>query len=147
MNQQTIGIYSGRDDLVRRLRETSPSRAFALQGEERDSCRVVVIDADEHALLESPPRKSLVRVVLCNGAVPANRRRGEIRIERGVFLAAPGEYLDFAHDLAETAMHASTLEQEDTYLAQIHEMMSMVEADAVSARITGTVLDLSLIHI
>ena len=142
MNQQTIGIYSGRDDLVRRLREMSPSRAFALQGEERDSCRVVVIDADEHALLESPPRKSLVRVVLCNGAVPANRRRGEIRIERGVFLAAPGEYLDFADDLADTAMHASTLEQEVTYLAQIHEMMSMVEADAVSARITGTVLDL-----
>ena len=142
MNQQTIGIYSRRDDLVRRLRETSPSRAFALQGEERDSCRVVVIDADEHALLESPPRKSLVRVVLCNGSVPANRRRGEIRIERGVFLAAPGEYLDFAHDLADTAIHASTLEQEVTYLAQIHEMMSMVEADAVSARITGTVLDL-----
>ncbi|GAC1399970.1 MAG: hypothetical protein NVSMB68_15100 [Thermoanaerobaculia bacterium] len=142
MNQQTIGIYSRRDDLVRLLREQSPSRGFALGGEERDGCRVVVIDADSHALLDSPPRKSLVRVVLCNGTLPAGRRRGEIRVERNAFLSMPDEYLDFAHDLADTAMHASTLEQEVTYLAQIHEMMSMVDADMVSERITRTVLDL-----
>ncbi|HEX7418988.1 MAG TPA: GGDEF domain-containing protein [Thermoanaerobaculia bacterium] len=142
MTQQTIGIYSGRDDVAQRVRETSPSWAVALDGEERDACRVVVIDADSHALLDSPPRKSLVRVVLCNGRVPTHRRRGELRIDRGVFLAAPTEYLDFAYDLAETAMHASTLEREVTYLAQIHEMMSMIEADSVSERITGTVLDL-----
>ena len=142
MTQQTIGIYSGRDDVVRRLRETSPSWAVAVEGEEREGCRVVLIDADSHAMLDTPPRKSLVRVVLCKGAAPANRRRGELRVQRDVFLATPNEYLDFAHDLAETAMHASTLEQEVTYLAQIHEMMSMVEADAVSERITGTVLDL-----
>ena len=111
MSQQTIGIYSGRDDLVRRLRENSPSWGFAAEGEEREGCRVVVIDADSHSLLDSPPRKSLVRVVLCNGTVPPHRRRGELRVERGVFMAAPGEYLDFAHDLAETAMHASVLEQ------------------------------------
>jgi diguanylate cyclase (GGDEF)-like protein len=141
MSLQTIGIYSGRDDLVRRLKEVSPSWSFAAGGEEREACRVVVIDADSHALLDSPPRKSLVRVVLCNGAMPANRRRGEIRVERGSFLSAPGEYLDFAHDLAETAMHAAVLEQEVTYLAQIHEMMTMVEADAVSERITRTVLE------
>lgn len=142
MNQQTIGVYSGRDDVVRRLRDASPSWSVALGGEERESCRVVLIDTDSHAVLEAPPRRSLVRVVLCNGMAPANRRRGELRVERNVFLATPSEYLDFAHDLAETAMHASTLEQEVTYLAQIHEMMSMVEADAVSERITGTVLDL-----
>ena len=86
MTQQTIGIYSGRDDVVRRVRETSPSWAVALEGEERDACRVVVIDADSHALLDTPPRKSLVRVVLCNGKVPAQRRRGELRIDRAVFL-------------------------------------------------------------
>ena len=142
MTQPTIGIYSGRDDVVRRLRETSPSWAVAVEGEEREACRVVLIDADSHAMLETPPRRSLVRVVLCKGAPPANRRRGELRVQRDVFLASPAEYLDFAHDLAETAMHASTLEQEVTYLAQIHEMMSMVEADSVSERITGTVLDL-----
>src|SRR6478735_11300022 len=139
---QTIGIYSGRDDLVRRLREVSPSWSLAASAEERDACRVVIIDDDSHALLEAPPRKSLVRVVLCNGVVPANRRRGEIRIDRKAFLATPGDYLDFADDLAETAVHASVLEQEVTYLAQIHEMMTMVEADAVSERITLTVLDI-----
>ena len=113
MNQQTIGIYSGRDDLVRRVRETCPSCDVA-SADDRDACRVVVIDADSHALLESPPRKSLVRVVLCNGAIPPTRRRGEIRVERGAFLAAPGEYLDFAHYLVETAVHATALEQEGT---------------------------------
>src|SRR5450759_111089 len=115
MNQQTIGIYSGRDDLVGRLREASPSLSFATDGDQRESCRVVVIDADSHELLDNPPRKSLVRVVLCNGAMPANRRRGEIRVERGVFLDAPGEYLGFAYDLADTAVHASILEQEVSY--------------------------------
>ena len=142
MNQQTIGVYSGRDDLVSRLRESSPALGLATGGDAREAARVIVIDEDSHAVLDTPPRKSLVRVVLCNGAIPPTRRRGEIRVERGAFLAAPGEYLDFAHDLAETAMHASVLEQEVTYLAQIHDMMSMIEADAVSERITHTVLGL-----
>ncbi len=142
MDQQTIGIYSGRDDLVRSLRQSSPSRGLATGGDERDGCRVVLIDADSHAVLDAPPRKSLVRVVLCNGTLPPQRRRGEIRVERAAFLSAPDEYLDFANDLADAAMHATTLEQQVTYLAQIHEMMAMVEADKVSERITLTVLDL-----
>lgn len=140
---QTIGIYSDRDDLVRSLRQSSPSRDLAIGGDERDGCRVVVIDADSHSLLAAPPRRSLVRVVLCNGAIPSTQRRpGEIRVQRGTFLSAPDEYLDFANDLADAALHASILEQQVTYLAQIHEMMSMVEADEVSERITLTVLDL-----
>jgi len=142
MSQHTIGIYSGRDDLVRRLRKVSPSWTFAAKGDERDASRIVVIDDDSHAVLDVPPRKSLVRVVLCDGSVPKNRRHGEIRVDRSAFLSAPGEYLEFANDLADAAMHASNLEHEVTYLAQIHEMMSMVEADAVSEKITRTVLDL-----
>jgi diguanylate cyclase (GGDEF)-like protein len=142
MSQQTIGIYSGRDDLARRLRKASPSRTFAAKGEERESARIVVIDDDSHGILDSPPRKSLVRVVLCDGNVPPSRRRGEIRIDRKAFLAAPDEYLEFANDLADTALHATDLEREVVYLGQIHEMMSMVEADAVSKKITRTVLDL-----
>ncbi|HEX9161321.1 MAG TPA: GGDEF domain-containing protein [Thermoanaerobaculia bacterium] len=139
---QPIGIYSGRDGFVRRLRKASPSWTFVDGGEQRDGCRIVVIDADSHALLDAPPRKSLVRVVLCDGSVPKNRRRGEMRVERNVFLDAPDEYLEVAVDLVETAMHASALEQEVSYLAQIHDMMSMVDADAVSERITRTVLEL-----
>jgi diguanylate cyclase (GGDEF)-like protein len=142
MNQQTIGIYTGRDDLVKALRKSSPSRDLAVDGDSREACRVIVIDYDSHGLLASPPRKSLVRVVLCDGSVPPHRRHGEIRVERGSFLSTPDEYLDFANDLAEAAVHASKLEQEVTYLAQIHEMMSMVDADAVSERIAGTVLNL-----
>src|SRR5215212_1465875 len=138
----TIGIYSGRGDLVRRLRDVSSSWAFVAEGEEREGCRVVIIDDDSHALLDVPPRKSLVRVVLCDGSMPATRRRGEIRVDRNAFLATASEYLHFASDLAETAIHASVLEQEVTYLAQIHDMMTMVEADAVSERIAVTVLDI-----
>ncbi|HEY3052224.1 MAG TPA: GGDEF domain-containing protein [Thermoanaerobaculia bacterium] len=142
MSQQTIGIFSGRDDLVRRLRETSPSWNFASRGDERDSARVAVIDDDSHAVLEAPPRKSLVRVVLCDGCLPARRRHGEIRVDRKAFLSAPDEFLEFANDLAEAAVHASNLERELAHLGQIHEMMSMVDADAVSEKITRTVLDL-----
>src|SRR5688500_6685853 len=44
--------------------------------------------------------------------------------------------------MADAAIHASQLEQQVTYLNEIHDMMSMVEADAVSERITTTVLQL-----
>jgi hypothetical protein len=37
-------------------------------------------------------------------------------------------------------MHAAQLEQESAYLRQIHELMTMVDAEAVSERITTTVL-------
>jgi diguanylate cyclase (GGDEF)-like protein len=144
MTQQSVGIYSGRDDLVRRLREACRSWNFIPAGDEPNSLRIIVIDVDSHSLLDSPPRKSMVRVILCEGDVPPqpNRRRGEIRVNREAFLKEPAEYLEFAGDLAETAAHASQLEQEVSYLAQIHEMMTMVDADEVSEKITRTVLDL-----
>jgi diguanylate cyclase (GGDEF)-like protein len=142
MTQQSVGIYSGRDDLVRRLREACRSWNFVEAGEERNTLRLIVIDVDSHAVLDSPPRKSMVRIVLCGDHVPPQRRQGEIRVNREAFLKEPVEYLEFAGDLAETAAHASQLEQEVSYLAQIHEMMTMVDADEVSEKITRTVLDL-----
>ncbi len=142
MTQQSIAVYSGRDDLLRRLREACRSWSFTPGSDQQQGTRVIVLDSDSHPLLDSPPRKSLVRIVLCSGEAPEQRRHGEIRVGRDVFLAGPGEFLDFANDLAEAAAHASKLEREVTYLAQIHEMMSMVEADEVSERITGTVLDI-----
>lgn len=142
MNQQTVGIFSGRDDLVRRLSEACRSWKFSSEDSERNAARLAVFDVDTHAMLDDPTKKSVVRIVLCDGAVPPNRRRGEIRVDRKVFLVDPGEYLLFAQDLAETAVHAAQLEQEVGYLGQIHDMMSMVEADEVSEKITRTVLDL-----
>ena len=142
MAGQNVGIYSGREDVLRRLREACPSWNLATEGQERDACRIVVIDVDWHRLLEAPPRKSLVRIILCEGSMPPTRRQGEVRLERATFLATPGEYLDFAADLADTAVHAAALELDLGNLSQIHEMMSMVEADDVSERITRTVLDL-----
>jgi diguanylate cyclase (GGDEF)-like protein len=141
MIQQSVSVYSGRDDLLPHLREACGSCNFT-PGSDTGAARIVIVDSDSHRILESPPRKSLVRIVLCSDEVPATRRRGEIRVGRDVFLANPAEYLDFANDLAETATHASRLEQQVSYLAQIHEMMSMVEADEVSEKITRTVLDL-----
>jgi diguanylate cyclase (GGDEF)-like protein len=142
MSIKSIGVYSEDGNLIRTLRQRCPGVPFAADGADRDAARVVVIDADSHALLESPPRKSLVRLILCDGVTPAARRHGEMRVERGAFLADPEEHLAFASDLADAAIHASQLEQEVGYLTQIHELMTMVEADAVSERITRTVLNI-----
>jgi diguanylate cyclase (GGDEF)-like protein len=136
--QQTIGVWSGRSDLARVLRDRCPSLAFEESGDARDASRIAILDDD--ADLTAPPRKSLVRLIL--GKPAEERRQGELHVDRDAFLAAPNDYLLFAIDLAETAMHASLLETEVGYLTQIHELMTMVDADAVSERITKTVLDL-----
>lgn len=142
MTTPLIGIYSGRDDLVRQLRNSCPDMRFSSDPAEKNGSRIVVIDSDSHASLDAPPAKSLVRLVLCDGARPSQRRHGEIRVERSEFLRTPQDYLEFASDLADAAVHATKLEQQMSFLAEIHDMMTMVEADAVSERITGTVLKL-----
>lgn len=135
--QQKAGVYSRRGDLVDRLSEACPDWTFD-PSESRDRARVAIVDAGE----ERPAGKSIVRILLFDVPSPADHRNGELRLEREVFLHAPAEYLAFAADLADAAMHAAKLEQESAYLRQIHELMTMVDAEAVSERITGTVLDL-----
>src|ERR1051325_223711 len=142
MTRQSIGLYAtggGREPL---LRERCPGWTFLGGGEARDGARVVVIDTDAHALLEAPPRRSLVRVILYATVLMHERRNGELCIQRNDFLASPASYLAFAADLAETALHAARLEQEVGYLTQIQELMAMTETDAVSERITRTVLNI-----
>jgi len=138
--QQTIGIYSG-SDLVSTLRQKCPELTFADSGIEREVSRIAVIDRDSHSTLSPPPRKSIVRIVL-DMEEPAQRRQGEIYIDRKSFLAKPHEYLSFACDLVDAAVHAAQLETEVSFLKQIHELMSLADAGAVSERITRTVLDL-----
>ncbi len=138
MIQQTIGVYSG-TDLGSELRRMCPDLTFADSGIEREVSRIAVIDTDSQA--GPPPRKSIVRIFL-GGEETAQRRQGEIRLAREVFLGNPNEVLSFACDLAEAAIHASQLETEVTFFRKIHELMSLAEAHAVSERITRTVLDL-----
>ncbi len=140
MSPQSVGIYSARGDLSQRLRETCPDVNFAPEGAERDASRVAVIDTDSHSILDSPARKSLVKIVLCDHIPSSPRRKGEMRVERAAFLASPAEYIGVAFDLAETVTHASHLELEVNHLNEVHDMMTMVEADEVSERITLTVL-------
>src|SRR6185436_16521368 len=86
-----------------------------------------------------PAGKSVVRILLADGAAD-ERRKGELRVNRDQFLREPAEYLEFASDLADAAMHAAQLEHESGYLRQIHELMTLVDAETVSERITNTVL-------
>lgn len=134
-----VGVYSERGDLAKRLGEMCPDWSIVVDASARDACRVAVVDAGE----ERPRGKSVARVMLFEGPpVSEERRNGEFRVERQEFLRAPANYLEFTTDLAEAAMHAASLEQESGYLRQIHELMTYVDAEAVSERITLTVLDL-----
>ncbi len=135
MSIESAGIYSDRSDLMSRLRKACPSWTFPDDAAERDACRIAVVDGAFDRL----PGKSIVRILLNEGT---ERRQGELRLNRELFLGNPSEYLAFASDLAEAAVHAASLEHETIYLRQIHELMTMVDAEAVSERITTTVLEL-----
>src|SRR5260370_15958567 len=116
MVHPTIGVYSARGELVGVLRQQCAAWTFAADGAERASCRVIVVDSDSHDVLDSPPRKSLVRIILGSSDAERLRRQGEMWIDRDAFLAAPADYLVFSTDLAQTAIHASQLELEVGYL-------------------------------
>ncbi|HEX7680515.1 MAG TPA: sensor domain-containing diguanylate cyclase [Thermoanaerobaculia bacterium] len=134
-----IGVYGGRE-LVTFLRERCPGYTF-VEGGERERSRIVIVDADSHHVLDAPARKSVVRVVLYDDVLTGDRRDGDIRVPRAGFLAHPDDTLAVASDLARTVIHASSLETEVAYLAQIHELMTIADANTVSERITRTVLD------
>jgi len=138
MSLESAGVYSDRSDLTSRLHEACPSWSFPADAAERDACRIAIVDIG----FARPSGKSLVRVMLCDGHPSAERRKGELRVNRDQFLRDPGEYLAFAADLADAAVHAAKLEHESGYLRQIHELMTMVDAEAVSERITNTVLSI-----
>src|SRR5204862_7038486 len=139
MSLDSAGIYSDRADLASRLAAACPTWTFHTDGPPRDVSRLAIVDSG----VERPTTgKSLVRIVLYDGVVSTERRPGELRVHRDEFLGAPCELLAFAADLAEAALHASRLEHESVYLRRIHELMTMVDAEAVSERITTTVLGL-----
>jgi len=113
---------------------------FATSAAEADACRVVVIDSDSHPLLDAP-RKAVARVLLYDDA-PWSRAASAISAWRARSSSQSEEFLDAANDLAETVIHAARLEMDVAWLTQIHELMQMTEAAAVSERITRTVLQL-----
>jgi diguanylate cyclase (GGDEF)-like protein len=138
---QTVGVYSGTPEVIEQLRQRCPELRF-VDGAEADRCRVVVVDADAATSIDAHPRKSIARIILNDGSLERARRHGDVRVARDTFLANPGDTIEAAIDLAETVVHATTLEQEIGYLTQIHELMAMTEPQAVSERVTRTVLNL-----
>src|SRR5437868_7317887 len=138
---QTIGVYSRDSAVIQHLRERCTDHAF-VDGDEADRCRIAVVDADFAQTIEMHPRKSVARVILNDGSLDQPRRQGDFRVDRKSFFADPGDALAAAIDLAETVMHATMLEQEVGYLTQIHELMAMIEPEAVSERVTRTVLNI-----
>src|SRR5436305_2102493 len=85
---QSIGVYGG-PEIVARLRENAAGYRF-VDGEECARCRIVIVDVDAADVL---PRKSVVRVVLYDGAIDGGRRAGDIRVSRSAFVANPVETL------------------------------------------------------
>jgi diguanylate cyclase (GGDEF)-like protein len=139
----TIGVFSESDALAAQLRQRCPGWTFVSEGEARSRSRVTIIDAGSAARFEASSPENLVRVLLFAEDGKANveaRKHGEIRVSRSAFLQWPDEYLGFASDLADTSSHAAKLESEVGYLIEIRTLMSLVEAEAVSERITRTVL-------
>lgn len=134
----SAGLYTSRSDLHDRLRSVCPDWVFE-DSDERDAQRIAIVDSDQERPATS---KSVVRILLIDGPEGPARKHGELRVERATFLASPGDYLEFAADLADAAIHAAHLELESAYLRQIHELMTLVDAEAVSERITSTVLEL-----
>jgi diguanylate cyclase (GGDEF)-like protein len=122
------------------LQTSCPDLQFATDGEAREASRIAILDAGYDP--EPPPRKSIARILLTESPSAHVRRQGELTVARGAFLAAPAPFIAFASDLAEAAIHATQLEVEVSYLAQIHELMTMGDAAAVSERIVRTVLNL-----
>jgi diguanylate cyclase (GGDEF)-like protein len=131
----TIGIYSSQPDLLGRLRDACADCAFVDEGEERVRARVAVIDGEEPAT----DSKAVARIVL---DAARERRPGELHLRREEFLRDPNNAIFFAADLADAVLHAAQLEQQTGYLREIHELMTYVEAEAVSERITTTVLEI-----
>lgn len=140
MDQHNIGVFTRDRTLAGILRSRCPSWTFFDGGTDRDYCRIAVIDADSPEAVDAPPKKSVARVILLTDESRRERRSGEVHVSRDAFLAEPAQYIGFANDLAEAVVHATQLEQDVEYLSQIQQLMSMVEEEQVSERITRTVL-------
>jgi diguanylate cyclase (GGDEF)-like protein len=135
---QAIGLFTGDTELLAILRARCPARDFKTADDGADGCRIAVTNGGA----EEPPRKSLVRIVLYDETLLEPRRHGDIRVPRETFVESPEDYLSAAEDLADTVIHASQLEQEVSYLTEIHELMAMVEEEKVSERVTRSALNL-----
>lgn len=135
MAVRTAGVYSDRGDLVDRLRTTCADWEFETAAP--DGQRVAIVDGVDRPA----STKNIVCIVLRDSAA-GTHQRGELVVSRDAFLSDPQNYLGFAADMLDAVLHAARLEQESGYLRQIHELMTMVDAEAVSEKITTTVLEL-----
>jgi diguanylate cyclase (GGDEF)-like protein len=141
MDDQTIGVVAGEGDLVRTLRNTFPERKF-VEAPACHSCAILIVDRAAAASQKPCEELYQVCIVLYDTAPVEAHGPREIRISRAAFLATPADFLNMADEFSLALIHSAQLEHEVSYLTQIQELMAMVEAEAVSERITLTVLNL-----
>ena len=137
---QAIGLFSADPSLAVLLRERCPDCLIVTDPEQGRTCRVSVIDAGAPEAAGSGA--AVARVVLSHEVPSGTRRPGEIRTTRELFKQNPREYLELAMDLAEAVVLATQLEFEVGYLTQIQELISMHDAEAVSERVTRSILNI-----
>ncbi len=136
-----VAVFAGQTELAERVREACPEWEVA-DGADPTDCEVAIVDAGTERPAVAP---SVVLVLLGDGdGLPEpDRSACELRLPRAEFLRSPGGYLTFAAEAAEAVARAAQLELETAYLRQIHELMTMVDAEAVSERITRTLLEIT----
>lgn len=140
MTERVIGVWSGRGDLAPALRARLPW-TFADAGAERETARVAIVDSDSHDEHLLRTSGSAIRVLLHDGRA-GERHATDLWARRDWFLSDPQPLLDAAFGLADAASQNAQLEQQVGYLTQIHDLMALTDAAAVSERITRTVLNI-----
>lgn len=131
-------VFCAGSEVMSHLGEACPEWTFVRGETAREQCPVAICDAEGSA----PLSVRTVRVVLSDDAVIGERSSGELRVRREEFLRSPGEYLAVANELSEATEALLRAQEEVAYLRQIHELIAMADAAAVSERITTTVLDI-----
>ncbi len=135
MSRTVIAISSDRSDLAGALRTRCPHWDFSEAGAAWEESLVCVVEGGKDA-----PAGSRARIVLDKPA--GEPVVGEVHLSRDVFLAAPRNYLAFALEHATATEAAERVGREAEYLRKVHSLMTLIDADDVSRRITETVLEM-----
>jgi diguanylate cyclase (GGDEF)-like protein len=127
MDRSVIGVFSEDRGLAAVLRQRCPMWDFT---EGAEGAVLAIVDGQGASGYVG------ARIVLRDGTSTDPR---ELCLPRELFLASPEAYISFAL----TAARAADAERELHALQQVHDLMSLTDAEAVSERITKSLLSLS----